>query len=100
MTENQVPASMPTQPLVDTTGYISPEMLAQFKERARTQAMQAAMAQPVTPQPTSRVVYIRRNLTVAELIVVFLISCGVVLGMQGGWHLINNLPRIEVRWSK
>ena len=95
MTENQVPASMPAQPIVDTTGYISPEMLAQFKERARTQAMQAAMTQPV-----GRVVYIRRNLTVAELIVVFLISGGVVLGIQGGWHLINNLPRIEVRWSK
>jgi len=50
--------------------------------------------------PPGRVVYVRRNLTVAELIVVFLISCGLVLGVQGTWHLANNLPRIEVKWSK
>lgn len=97
MEENQVPASMPPQPMLSMEDYITPENLEQLKAQARMQAMQAARVQV---PPPGRVVYVRRNLTVAELIVVFLISCGLVLGAQGTWHLANNLPRIEVKWSK
>jgi len=51
------------------------------------------------PQPViqERVVTVRRNLTVAELIVVFALACGAVFGVQGLWYLGTDLlPRIEV----
>jgi len=49
-----------------------------------------------TPQPS--VVYIRRNLTVAELIVVFAIACGLVTGIQAIWNTGSRfLPSIEIR---
>jgi hypothetical protein len=45
-----------------------------------------------------QVVYVRRNLTVAELLLVLLLSCGIVTGIQGLWYLGTNLlPRLEVR---
>jgi hypothetical protein len=110
MEENQVPASTPPQIPQIPEGYISPEILEQLKAQARAQAIQATLNQSVppatvrpAPRPTpapDRVVYVRRNLTVAELIVVFMLSCGLVLGIQGSWHLANNLPRIEVQWNK
>ncbi len=97
MEENQVPASTPPQSLPTMENYITPENLEQLKAQARIQAMQAARMQGPLP---GRIVYVRRNLTVAELIVVFIISCGLVLGLQGTWHIVNNLPRVEVKWSK
>ncbi len=97
MEENQVPASTPPQALPTIEDYLTPANLEQLKTQARMQAMQATRTQVAPP---GRVVYVRRNLTVAELIVVFLISCGLVTGIQGTWHLANNLPRIEVKWSK
>jgi hypothetical protein len=110
MEENQVPASTPPQAPQVPEGYISPELLEQLKAQARAQAIQATLNQSVAPGPVrpapkpastpDRVVYVRRNLTVAELIVVFLLSCGLVLGIQGAWQLANNLPRIEVKWNK
>jgi len=110
MEENQVPASTPPQIPQIPEGYISPEILEQLKAQARVQAIQATLNQSVPPAPVrpaprpasapDRVVYVRRNLTVAELIIVFMLSCGLVLGIQGGWHLANNLPRIEVKWNK
>ena len=110
MEENQVPVSTPPQAPPVPEGYISPEILEQLKAQARAQAIQATLNQSVAPTPVrptpkatpapDRVVYVRRNLTVAELIVVFLLSCGLVLGIQGAWQLANNLPRIEVKWNK
>lgn len=79
-------------------GSISPEQLAEMKARAREMAMQQALASQAQMQPTQQVVYVRRNLTIAELLVVFLISCGIVTGIQGIWYCATNiLPRIEVR---
>ena len=53
--------------------------------------------QPV-PQPEQKVVYVRRNLTLAELAVVFVISAGIVLGGQALWKFTTDfLPRIEIR---
>ena len=97
MEENQVHASTPPQGLPTMENYITPENLEQLKAQARMQAMQATRVQVPSP---GRIIYVRRNLTVAELIVVFLISCGLVLGIQGTWHFVNNLPRIEIKWSK
>ena len=91
--EDQIPPSNMPIP-----GSISPEQLAEMKARAREMAIQQALASQAQMQPTQQVVYVRRNLTIAELLVVFLISCGIVTGIQGAWHLATNvLPRIEIK---
>jgi hypothetical protein len=52
--------------------------------------------QPPAAEP--QVIYVRRNLTWAELILVFAISTGCVLGIQGIWTLATDiLPRIEIK---
>ena len=65
---------------------ITPEQLEEMKFMARQQAIQ------------QEVVYVRRNLTVAEVIVVFIISCGLVFGIQASWNFATNvLPKIEIK---
>jgi len=91
--EDQIPPSNMPIP-----GSISPEQLAEMKARAREMAVQQALASHAQMQPTQQVVYVRRNLTIAELLFVFLISCGIVTGIQGVWYCATNiLPRIEVK---
>jgi hypothetical protein len=107
--ENEVPMSQPPLP--------QPEQMVQnpvppaypdveaMKAQARELAIQqilasrgAASPQPV-PQPLEpRVIYVRRNLTVAELIVVFAIACGLVIGVPNAWNFASSrLPQIEVK---
>lgn len=51
-----------------------------------------------TEQVTEQVRVIRRNLTLAELILIFAIATGGVLGVQGIWAFATDLlPRIEIR---
>lgn len=92
--EDQVP---PSQPSVPTQ--ITPDQLAEMKARAREMAIQQALAQQVAiPQQRPQVVYLRRNLTVAEFLLVILLSCGLVTGIQAGWHFASNiLPRLEIK---
>ena len=106
--EDQIP---PSQPPIQQTleNQITPEMLAEMKARARElavqQVAQQSMAQLAQGAPTlqqqlqrPQVVYVRRNLTVAELLIVLLLSCGIVTGIQWSWHMISNvLPRIEIK---
>jgi len=100
MEEQQVPPSQPAyqQPL---EAQITPEQLMEMKARARELAVQQALAQQAqatSVQQQPQVIYVRRNLTVAELLLVLLLSCGIVTGIQWSWNLIVNvLPRIEVR---
>lgn len=50
--------------------------------------------QPVQP----RVVYVRRNLTVAEILVLLALSCVLVTGVQFvGGKLLEFLPRVEIK---
>jgi len=111
--EEQIPASQVPQQLQG----ISPEQLAEMKARAREQAIRMTMQQqtppPQSPQapvalpggyvympeaPEPRIVYVRRNLTVAEILVIAVVSCTVVGGIQGVWGFASNyLPQIEVR---
>ena len=121
--EDQVPSSTPPQfsdlknPPIP--GGITPELLAQMNSNAREEAIrmtilqQQAAAQEQTEYPTGQpeipsrfqypnaqpqFVYVRRNLTVAELIVVFTIACGLVTGIQTSWNFVSNhLPRIEIK---
>ncbi len=101
MEEQQVPPSQPVyqQPLETQ---ITPEQLMEMKARARElavkQAVQPNLAQLNQPAPQPQVVYVRRNLTVAELLLVLLLSCGIVTGIQLIWRgLTEVLPRIEIR---
>lgn len=92
--EDQIPSSQIAQP-----GTITPEQLAAMKARAKELAIQQTLAQQAqTTVAPSRVVYVRRNLTVAELLLLILLSCGIVTGIQWSWNTISNLlPRIEIK---
>jgi hypothetical protein len=91
--EEQVPPSQqPDFP------QITPEQLAAMKARAREAALQQTLAQQMAANQQPQVVYVRRNLTVAELGLVILLACGLVTGVQVGWNVVTNvLPRIEIR---
>lgn len=94
MSEETAPSQIPgPQP-------ITPEQLAELKARAKELAIQQTMAQMATARAAeqSQVVYVKRNLTVAELLLVFLISCGIVTGIQYAWGVVTNvLPKIEIK---
>jgi len=95
--EEQIPPSQP--PMQQTLeGQITPEALAEMKARAMELAIQQTVPQRLPVEMTPQVVYVRRNLTVAELLLVLLLSCGIVTGIQGLWYLGTNLlPRLEIR---
>ena len=126
--EDQVPYSIPPQittpPQNPLPGALDPAMLESLKERARQEAIRITMLQrqdqaqefrpaqeeystppqkaqtsfQVPIQQSPQVVYVRRNLTIAELILVFAMACGLVLGVQGTWHFATNiLPRVEIK---
>lgn len=99
MEEQQVPPSQPAFQL--PLEQITPDQLEELKARAREMAVRQAMAErQALPQPVQppQVVYVRRNLTVAELLLVLLLSCGIVTGIQLTWRGISQmLPQIEVR---
>jgi len=105
--EEQIPASnIPQQaaPAIPGPGGITPELLESMKAQAREAAIQQAMRERaayegVRPSlPSPKIVYLRRNLTVAEVILLFAISCGTVLGLQAAWHHGSKLiPSIEIR---
>ena len=96
--EEQIPPIQPPQQMT-LEGQITPEQLAQMKARAREIAVQQAIAQQQQlPQQQPQIVYLRRNLTVAEVLLVILLSCGIVTGIQWGWNIATNvLPRVEIK---
>ena len=104
MEEQQVSQSIPTQQQNLYSGPITPEILEAMKAEARMRAIQNTSTNQDINSPSNKIMYvdryIRRNLTVAELIFVFLIACGGVLGLQGVWFLVNNMPSIEIKWNK
>ncbi len=97
--EDQIPASKAPEAQMPIPGTITPEQLEEMKARARELAVQQTlMQQQTTPVQPPRVIYMRRNLTVAELLLVILLSCGLVTSFQVGWNFASNfLPRIEVK---
>jgi hypothetical protein len=77
---------------------ITPQQLEEMKALARQQAIQQTYAQQQRVEQQPEIVYVRRNLTVAEVIAVFIISCSLVFGVQLSWNFVTNvLPRIEVK---
>jgi hypothetical protein len=103
--EEQIPASQPPMPMPpQMENQITPEQLAELKARARelaiqqTIAQQAAIQQQQQPTQPPQVIYLRRNLTVAEVLLVLLLSCGIVTGIQLTWNALSNvLPRVEIK---
>lgn len=96
--EEQIPPSqLPQQMTLE--GQITPEQLAQLKARAREIAVQQTIAQQAAiPQQQPQIIYLRRNLTVAEVLLVILLSCGIVTGVQWTWNIVTNiLPRVEIK---
>lgn len=102
--DEQVSASTP--PEFPERPRLTPEQLEALKAIARERAVQATMGQlanaPVqSPQPSRmppNVVYVRRNLTVAELLLLLLLSCGLVTGVQFLWNFAGRiLPQIEIK---
>ena len=91
--EEQVP---PSQPPVNPP--ITPEQLEEMKVQARNLAIQQTLAQKrATLPPQPQVIYVRRNLTLAEIIVILALSCGLVTGVQFTWNVVNEfLPRLEI----
>jgi hypothetical protein len=60
------------------------------------QQQQPQAAPPVGPP--SQIVYVKRPLTVAEILLLLLVSCGIVFGVQLGFNFaVNTLPRIEIK---
>ena len=106
--EENIPPENANESPINTR--ITAEQVAQMKALAREQAIQQAMLNRMQIQeqnqtafvpkqaPQQKIVYVRRNLTVAEVIVVFAISCGIVLGIPAAWNFGSNLlPRIEIK---
>jgi hypothetical protein len=83
------------------------EMRRLALEQAIQQVTQQPVPQPlpqVVPQvqqysqPETNTIYVRRNLTLAEILLMFALSCGLVLGLQASWFVATDLlPRIEIR---
>jgi len=104
MEEQQVPPSQPAYQ-APLEPQITPEQLAEMKARAKELAVRqtvqqnlAQQTQMLQPVQQPRIVYVRRNLTVAELLLVLLLSCGIVTGIQLIWRGLSEvLPRVEVR---
>lgn len=73
------------------------------QQSAPPQSMLAQQPSAKPPQPVAapaqpKVVYVRRNLTLAEILVVLAISCGLVTGIQFTWNAASDiLSRIEIR---
>lgn len=115
----QVNSSKEPPQTIPLPSQITPEDLERMKQQARELAVaqyyaqQQAENQPQTvgyrversmqvssqpPRQEQQVVYVRRNLTIAELLVIFAISCGLVYGVPATWNfLAQNMPRIEIK---
>ena len=48
--------------------------------------------------PEERIVYVKRNFTVAEILIVLMVATGIVTGFQFIWNFtVDVLPRIEIK---
>jgi hypothetical protein len=110
--EEQVPSSMP--PEFPAPQKLSTEQIEMLKAMARERAIAQTIAeqqtqpqrlvspppslQPSAPVAQPQVVYVKRNLTVAEILLALLLACGLVTGVQALWGLGSRiLPQVEIR---
>jgi len=116
--EEQVPASNFPPAQQGLVGQIMPEQLEQLKARAREAAIMQTyqqqkkveyqigeplppgtyVANPAINSLAPKVVYVKQSLTVAEIGLMLLLSCGLVFGTQLAVNFaVNTLPRIEIK---
>jgi hypothetical protein len=101
--ENQVPASSAPEFQIPQGPQLTPEYFAEMKRIALEQAIQQHDAQRYATQtavsaPETKIIYVKRNLTVAELLLILLLSCGIVTGVQIGFNFVSDiLSRIEIK---
>ena len=88
---------------------ITPEQIEAMRAEAMRRAVEQVQGRPqqpltrqefVEPQPEvePQVVYVRRNFTVAELILVLIMAIASVSLFQTVWGVVEpNLPRIEIK---
>jgi hypothetical protein len=101
--EEQIPSSSFPPAQQGLVGQITPEQLEQLKARAREAAImqvyQQQQPQAAPPSgPPAQVVYVKRPLTVAEILLLLLVSCGIVFGVQLSFNFaVNTLSRIEIK---
>ena len=103
--EDQAPSSnIPQQQPVEPT--ITAEQLQEMKRMALENAIRQQQAfrqqQEIEQQQffsqEPKVVYKTRSLTIAELLLIIALSCGIVTGVQATWNYLSDLlPRIEIR---
>lgn len=112
--DEQVPGSIPSA--FQQMPKLSAEQIEMLKAVARERAIAQATSEQqeqreqriVSPPPSlvptppqqqqPNVIYLRRNLTVAELILVVLLACGLVTGTQFLWNFGSRiLPQIEIK---
>ncbi|MBG45455.1 MAG: hypothetical protein CMB76_02920 [Euryarchaeota archaeon] len=74
------------------------EMKAIARENAIREVIEEKQQQQLLQNQQQEIVYVKRNLTIAEIIVMFAITTGIVLGVQGIWKFSHDfLPRIEIK---
>lgn len=82
---------------------VTPEQLEEMKALARERALAQTIAQQQERQREQaeirpQVVYVRRNPTIAELLLLIVVCCGIVTGVQWTWNTASSLlPRIEIK---
>ena len=90
--DSQLPSNQEPQ-----QNQITPEQLQQMKMMARQQAMQQVIQQRQAEEQ-QKIVYVRRNLTIAEIVLLLVVSCLLGTGVQFGWKLATDfLPRVEIK---
>jgi len=102
--ESPAPSSQPFSqaPVAPTenNSQWDPEQLERLRQQAQQlkQAREVLLSQQVPQVAPPQIVYLRRNLTVAEILLILLLSCGIVTGVQWTWGFVSNvLPRIEIK---
>jgi hypothetical protein len=108
--DEQVQRSVP--PEFQQMPKLSADQIEMLKAVARERAIAQAAAEPkeqrivspppsmVAPQPQQQptIIYLRRNFTVAEIILVVALACGLVTGTQFIWNFgARMLPQIEIK---
>jgi len=92
----QAPEQQPIQPSITAEQLQEMKRMALENAIRQQQAMQQQQVPAFSREP--EVVYVRRNLTIAELLLVIALSCGIVTGIQAAWNFTTDfLPRIEIR---
>ena len=92
----QAPEQQPIQPSITAEQLQEMKRMALENAIRQQQVMQQQQVPAFSREP--EVFYVRRNLTIAELLLVIALSCGIVTGIQAAWNFTTDLlPRIEIR---